>query len=282
LCAFANAQTDDSSEELGGLALEFTPCLQWTDSEISSQQYYIMPQNIPSDKEIKQFIDSFKPVFSYLSKKISEIVSSSSLGYVTSRVKTVASVAGKLQRYPNTKLDELKDIVGFRITSRTVDAVLKVMSLIESQSDLTILEKKCYGICPGVPPYRSTDGYRRVHYILSVLNKSAELQLGTPYMTMFADWGHDMIYKGPSDIKNNPSAIGYSLNVAIYFYTLDCVRGDMRCSKIEMMGLPICPQILQTADVLKILSSTDNLGPIKGPQQYKNIGSPPNGCFLVE
>jgi len=110
------------------------------------------------------------------------------------------------------------------------------------ESSFYIQTKKCYGICnPDGTPYRLTDGYRRLHYIVLVSNKSIEIQMTTPYMTLWADWSHDIIYKGPSDISSNLDVQGYQLQLAEYYFLLDTIRDTS----------PTCPIYLQQMNVLQ-------------------------------
>ena len=34
---------------------------------------------------------------------------------------------------------------------------------------------------------------------LSEIDTAGEVQMRTPYMTVWADWGHDVVYKGPTE-----------------------------------------------------------------------------------
>jgi len=60
--------------------------------------------------------------------------------------------------------------------------------------------------------------------------------MGTPYMTLWADWEHDVVYKGPPRFKQNKNVNKYAQRLAKYYMMLDDIRNEM---------LPPCPQILQ-------------------------------------
>ena len=38
---------------------------------------------------------------------------------------------------------------------------------------------------------------------LPEVDTAGEVQMGTPYMTLWADWGHDVVYKGPARFTQN-------------------------------------------------------------------------------
>ena len=90
-----------------------------------------------------------------------------------------------------------------RLTCQTKTETLAIRDVLKKDVGVFLtLEEECYGVCPGVPKYNE-HGYRRVHMLQNIkqFNKTFEVQLGTPYMNKWADWDHDLIYKGPEDFK---------------------------------------------------------------------------------
>ena len=221
---------------------------------------------IPSVKSIQAYINSFKPAFTEATDVITTLVNHSAV--LTGRLKSASSVHEKLER-KNCELKDLTDIIGMRLTCQTVDESLRMKKLISEASNyFEVKETKCYGMCPGAGKYRS-DGYRRIHLILVIKsdNKSMELQIGTPYTNMWADWGHDLIYKGPKEFAENKNVKSYASAMADYFVTLDEERNQ----------LPQCPSIMEEANALDILK--DNAGGADPNELYKKLGYPPNACF---
>merc|ERR1719361_3240423 len=109
-----------------------------------------------------------------------------------------------------TEPADVYDILGFRVTQATLSAVLQTMRRLTHV--LQVVKVKCYGVCEcpidradaceEYTPYRE-DGYRRIHLIVRVpqFERQAEIQLCTPYMTQWADWSHEFLYKPPQDIQ---------------------------------------------------------------------------------
>ena len=71
---------------------------------------------------------------------------------------------------------------------------------------------------------------------LPELDTEGEVQMGTTYMTLWADWEHGVVYKGPPRFKQNKNVQKYAQRLAKYYMMLDDIRNEM---------LPSCPQILQ-------------------------------------
>ena len=94
-----------------------------------------------------------------------------------------------------------------------------------------------------------------------------ELQIGTPYTNMWADWNHDLVYKGPKEFADDESVKTYSIAMADYFLKLDEERNQ----------LPDCPAIMEEVNALDILE--DNAGGADAHALYEKLGYPPNACF---
>ncbi|XP_065674307.1 uncharacterized protein LOC124819218 [Hydra vulgaris] len=221
---------------------------------------------LPTLDEIEKFIQTFKPAFESLQKSIKDIVKNNAI--LTGRLKEANSILGKLEK-DNTRLQDLNDTIGLRLTCQTVDESLRIVDKIKkNKKNFEILNEKCYGMCPNAGKYKE-GGYRRIHLILRLIpeSKMAELQVGTPYTNYWSDWNHDFIYKGPPEINNSSDVNRYSLALADYFLTSDSSRSI----------LPLCPTFLQNANALDILKSSLPLPDAE--KMFKKIGEPPNGCF---
>ena len=122
----------------------------------------------PSIEDITRYIDTYKTAFESAKKTLIEIVNNTAV--LTGRLKSASSIQEKLVR-TNSSLDQLKDVIGLRLTCQTVDGALKIKDLIEKATDaFNVTETLCYGMCPGEGKYRDT-GYRRIHLILSIKEK---------------------------------------------------------------------------------------------------------------
>lgn len=218
-----------------------------------------------TNEKIRSYVNSFRPAFEAASTAIKALIKNCVL---TGRIKSTASIAEKVKRKGVT-IEDLTDIIGFRLTCQTVDMCLDGLSLFESgHPKFETLEKECYGMCPGKDKYRDT-GYRRIHLILQIKpeNKTFELQIGTPYTNMWSDWNHDFIYKGPTYIAQDQDAQNYSMALAEYFWKLDEVRRN----------IPLCPVILKESKALDVLKA-GKLPDIAEPIWMK-LGKPPSLCF---
>lgn len=213
---------------------------------------------------IESFEDHFNEAKRYLLKKIEEVKPAKLIG----RIKSVASIKEKQIR-KNKALGNMKDIIGFRITAQTVDDAVKIKELLTKDSIFKAETSVCYGMC-GNYPYRSS-GYRRIHVIIKIpannIYRYAEVQIGTPYTDMWADWAHDFIYKGPKKFSQDKDVKKYQLQMAKYFYQLDEKRRI----------LPDCPDILKEADAKQVL--TEAVGEEEAEKTYAKLGEPLNACF---
>ena len=189
---------------------------------------------------------------------------------VTFRLKSPESVLEKLVR-KGYKLEQLNDLIGFRITAQSVNAVNTLAELVQADTkNFEVIEKECYGVCPEEKDkYRMKSGYRSIHFTLKIKegNKTMELQMRTPYMNMFSDWNHDFIYKGPKEIKKDKSSRVHSMEMAEYFWKLDDVRNIV----------PSCPDILAKANPMEILKQ--GVASDHADEYFKKLGSPPSACF---
>lgn len=127
--------------------------------------------------------------------------------YITSRVKTEASMKEKLQRkgLPVTlemALTKIYDAAGIRIICAYIDDVYAVADMLKKFKDLKILKEKDYIKNP------KPNGYRSYHMVFEVpldiageIHKvNIEIQIRTIAMDFWASLEHQMKYK--KNIKN--------------------------------------------------------------------------------
>lgn len=91
------------------------------------------------------------------------------------------------------------------------------------------------------------------------LKTAGEIQVGTPYMTLWADWEHDVVYKGPKNLKKDASVTKYAKLLAKYYMLLDDLRNGMS---------PDCPLILRKTKAEDIPNY----------DHWKMLGSPRDAC----
>lgn len=79
-------------------------------------------------------------------------------------------------------------------------------------------------------------------------------------MTLWANWEHDVVYRGPKELQDN-DVQEYAQRLADYYMTLDNIRDKLN---------PGCPQILQKTNPREIF----------GDKDWKAFGSPFNACHI--
>ena len=140
---------------------------------------------------------------------------------ISGRVKTIPSLVGKLKT--KNKSDppfihtDMEDISGLRITFDNISELKKAMPLISKKYNVTEIED--YVRSP-------KKGYRSVHMMIYSNGLPTELQLRTERMTVWADRGHDNIYKESKLFKSlsdneKASVHKYSMDMSKYFAALD-------------------------------------------------------------
>lgn len=218
------------------------------------------PSGLPTDAEIDKYLKSYRKTFEILKASLEKLLAHERVA-MTYRLKSADSLKGKLMR-KNYTLNQIHDAVGFRLTLATVSEVRRVVDLMKNDTtDFYIAEVKCYGVCRGEQAPFRPDGYRRVHFLLKINSTEgwAELQMGTPYATLWADWSHESLYKGKFADTTDLSVSHYGLDVGRYFYELDDRRDRM----------PNCPTQLRDTVAKDTLPA----------DAYLTLKEPPNLCF---
>lgn len=193
-------------------------------------------------------------------------------GIVTGRIKNLKSLLDKMDREGVNDYRDITDIVACRVTLQTIGDILKFKKAYLHTFNKSVNEIRCCGVCgPSIEssdprvrnywPWRSS-GYRRLHFKVTIpeLETAGEIQIGTPYMTLWADWEHDVVYRGPKELQDN-DVQEYAQRLADYYMTLDNIRDKLN---------PGCPQILQKTNPREIF----------GDKDWKAFGSPFNACHI--
>lgn len=131
----------------------------------------------------------------------------SPIEHISSRIKTPKSIYQKLQRQnqPFTMENMMKfvhDIAGIRIVCKFTSDIYSLVSLLENQHDLQILEHKDY------IKNRKKSGYQSYHLIVSIpvsltegcINTLVEIQIRTIAMDFWASIEHKIRYKYDKEI----------------------------------------------------------------------------------
>ena len=281
---------EDTDDDNGGPSSEFRPMgyewkmedLEYTPERLDElralqKRTLALQPGRETNKLIKgpedeKFFAALPGVLKQFEKELERTLKESHLeGIVTGRIKSMSSLLAKMEQDGVTDYHEITDIVGLRVTLQTMNDIHRFKIAYQNCFDKDIDEIRCYGTCgPAVGnsdprekkywPWRGS-GYRRLHFKVKVseLNTDVEIQVGTPYMTLWAEWEHAVVYKGPEDLKNNENVKLYAQKLAGYYAMLDDVRNRMD---------PSCPRILKKTNAKKLF----------GQHDWKIFGSPRDAC----
>lgn len=145
-------------------------------------------------------------------RDLCEIASKNSpIEFVTGRVKPVPSILEKAKRkgIPLDQLNtQMQDLAGVRVMCQFVDDIMKVVELIRSRTDLTVVEERDY------INEKKKSGYRSYHVVVQYPVQTitgekkilAEIQVRTLAMNFWATIEHSLNYKYkgniPMDVKS--------------------------------------------------------------------------------
>eukprot|EP00742_Colponemidia_sp_Colp-10_P000876 GILJ01000951.1.p2 GENE.GILJ01000951.1~~GILJ01000951.1.p2 ORF type:complete len:572 (-),score=83.96 GILJ01000951.1:140-1855(-) len=204
--------------------------------------------------EVEEYIAGFAPAFRTALSQLKELVGSR--GVVTGRLKAAKSMFDNMTRRKADKcnLSDYLDIIGLRVTSATTDAVREVESFLVKNM------KFWKGKSPkgDIETLNPETGYRAVHCELEVEGKPVEVQLRTPFATDWADWSHDLVYKGSHRVHDDSDVAKYAFDLANYMLKLDLLRKT----------IPACPETFATA----IIEGSGGNGASNGCFRWSDVG----------
>ena len=156
----------------------------------------------------EQAVEELLLKFRALDKECRHLGIYSPIDSVTGRLKKPASIlekAGKKQISPDKIEEKIEDIVGIRILCQFVEDIEKVVVLVRSRKDMTVLEERDY--ITNTKP----SGYRSYHMIiryplstaLGPKEVLAEIQIRTNAMNFWATAEHSLRYKYSENVPEN-------------------------------------------------------------------------------
>ncbi|XP_028392670.1 uncharacterized protein LOC114517211 [Dendronephthya gigantea] len=279
---------EDTDEDNGGPSSEFRPMgYDWSkedlgydkrgvDTECLERKRTLATNNGVTPEELcakeKDFFSKLPKVLRNLEKILERTLKKARIqGIVTGRIKGLHSLVNKMNGDKITDVREITDIVGLRVTLQTLSDIRAFKRAFLGSYNKKVTEIRCYGTCG--PDVGSNDkrqkkywpmkpsGYRRLHFKVKVssLETEAEIQVGTPYMTLWAEWEHAAVYKGPEHLHNDKKVRSYAQRLAEYYMMLDNIRDGMNVW---------CPKALRSTSARDIFSDRD----------WKVFGEPNDAC----
>lgn len=156
----------------------------------------------------EQAVDELMLKFKNLDRECRHLGIYSPIDSVTGRLKRPASIldkAGKKQIPPDRIEAEIEDIAGVRILCQFVEDIEKVVTMIRSRKDMTIVEERDYIANTKPSGYRSY--HVIIHYPLSTAlgpkEILAEIQVRTNAMNFWATAEHSLRYKYSGNIPQD-------------------------------------------------------------------------------
>ena len=154
---------------------------------------------------ILQAVEELLLKFKNLDKECRHLGIYSPVDSVTGRLKTPASIldkAGRKHIAPEHIEEEIEDIAGIRILCQFVEDIQKVVDMVRSRTDMTIVQEKDY------ITNTKASGYRSYHIIiryplstaLGPKEVFAEIQIRTNAMNFWATAEHSLRYKYSGNI----------------------------------------------------------------------------------
>ncbi|MFZ1381943.1 MAG: GTP pyrophosphokinase family protein [Scrofimicrobium sp.] len=178
-------------------------------------------------------IDEVMTKINILQSEFEHMHEYSPIEHVTSRLKSVDSIVGKLQRRGGARTireirDTVRDIAGVRVVCSFIEDSYKIAEALTGQQDVTVIEIKDYIKNP------KPNGYRSLHLLIEVpvflssgpVNVPVEVQIRTIAMDFWASLEHKIYYKFDSEI---PEALRSGLHEA----ALTAARLDVQMEQIH-------------------------------------------------
>ena len=167
----------------------------------SPHRYFVM-RNL-YESAVKQLVLKLE----ILNSEFNTLYARNPIHHIESRVKSLESIAAKLQRKGSpvtleAAVRDINDIAGVRVVCNYIDDVYRVAGMLERQEDLEIVKRQDYIKTQNYNGYRSLHLDVRVPVYLSNRTEHvvAEIQIRTIAMDFWASLEHKMRYK-----KNIPA-----------------------------------------------------------------------------
>lgn len=156
----------------------------------------------------KEAVDEIKVKLKGIREQYEMIDEHTPIEFVTGRVKPVASIIEKAKRkgVPQGRYDQdIQDIAGVRVMCQFVEDITRVIELIRSRRDMTVVEERDY-----IEDYKPS-GYRSYHMVVSypvqTINGEqeilVEIQIRTLAMNFWATIEHSLNYKYKGNMPEN-------------------------------------------------------------------------------
>jgi len=168
---------------------------------------------------IKDHVGSHKKTLSEVKRDLSNTYPDAKIEGRTKELhSTVGKIKTKNQKERFTQYD-MQDLTGTRITVKNIRE--EKLAIKKLQQNYEVVEVEDYVKHP------KEQGYRSIHAIIIYKGKPVEVQIRTKNQTKWADWGHDVLYKGRNETRKKVGNTGlkqadkYNKDMAKYYYQVD-------------------------------------------------------------
>ncbi|MCI5679220.1 MAG: GTP pyrophosphokinase family protein [Bacteroidales bacterium] len=220
----------------------------------------------PYEQAVEELLLKFKN----LDKECRHLGIYSPIDSVTGRLKKPASIldkAGRKHIHPDRIEQEIEDIAGIRILCQFVEDIQKVVDMVRSRTDMTIVEERDY--ITNTKP----SGYRSYHIIIKYPLSTAlgpkeifaEIQIRTNAMNFWATAEHSLRYKYSGNI---PQALQDRLtNCAEAAFHLDqemsTIRGEItNAQRLNEIRRNMTSNILDNIQKLHFVAKLEDMDAI--------------------
>jgi len=176
------------------------------------------PCSSTSREQIKAFQDDFISE-SFLTESIYKYLKDMNCS-ISDRVKALSSIErkAKSERYSTRDLNDIDDVVGYRIITPNFKQMLNVAKKLIGSLDIVSAKDMV-----SEPTFT---GYSAIHLLVRKNNKVAEIQIKTQLMNEFAGFMHDKIYKN-KELSNKPSIKKYARDMNKHILSLEKGTGEL-------------------------------------------------------
>lgn len=176
-----------------------------------------------------QLMELYSQAIEEVKNEINRLQENCEIEHIKTRIKTPDSIINKLKKQNHSltyksMVDNINDIAGIRIVTKTRNDVYKIRDVLEQDSNISILKEKDYIKKP------KKSGYSSLHLITEVpietqkqkVYVKAEIQIRTAAMDMWSNLEHEIKYKS----KNSISKVA-SLKLVNYAKILNKIEKEM-------------------------------------------------------